>query len=219
MVSEHIVIADELYDHSVEPTCVTREELIRNRIRSVVTHLYFYDEGCLRVHQSYKGKRIKEHLLELRFLSPNPQASGRSAMPSLLLSLGLGLVAALVAFVLPKTLFSSYTITASVVSAALALVALLVHLDRREVRYRFVTANGRAVVLTLSGSFGCMRRTRAAVRMIREAINRARKDSSSQAIDDLRAEMKAHYKLAENGVITQEACADGTRLILSKFNH
>ena len=33
----------------------------------------------------------------------------------------------------------------------------------------------------------------------------------------LRAEMKAHYKLAETGVISREACSDGTAQILSKF--
>lgn len=219
MVSEHIVIADELYDHSIEPTLVTREESIVNRVKGIVTELSFYDEGCLKVSQSYKGKRIADHLLELRFLSPNPQSSRHSAVQTLLLALGLGLVATLVAFILPETSYSAWTLSITAATATLALLALLLHIYRRQVRYRFVTANGQAAVLTLSGSFGCMRRTRAAVRMIREAIANARKGQPVQDIDYLRAEMKAHYKMKDTGVISPEACSAGTRLILAKFNH
>jgi hypothetical protein len=219
MVSEHIIIADELYDHAIEPTRVTREESITNRVNGIVTKLSFYEEGCLRVRQSYKGKSTSEHLLELRFLNPSAQASRRSAMQSLLLALGLGLVATLAAFILPETTYSAWTLSITAATATLALLALLLHIYRRQVRYRFVTANGEAAVLTLSGSFGCMRRTRAAVRMIRDAIASARNGQPVQDIDHLRAEMKAHYKMAEAGVISREACADGTRLILAKFNH
>lgn len=219
MVSEHIVIADELYDHSIEPTLVTREESIVNRVKGIVTELSFYDEGCLKVNQRFKGRITADHLLELRFLSPNPQSSRHSALQSLFLALGLGLVATLVAFILPETSYSAWTLSITAATATLALLALLLHIYRRQVRYRFVTANGQAAVLTLSGSFGCMRRTRAAVRTIREAIANARTGQPVQDIDYLRAEMKAHYKMKDIGVISPEACSDGTRLILAKFNH
>lgn len=219
MTGEHIVIADELYDHSVEPTQLTREESIANRIKGIVTELYFYDEGWVKVRQSFKGKNTTEHLIELRFLNPRAETSRRPAKRSLWLALGLGVIAILAALLLPMTALSTYALSAAAIFATLALFALLSHIYRHDVRYRFVTATGRAAVLTLPGSFGCMRRTRASVRMIREAISDARSEDNVGDVAYLRAEMKAHYKLAETGVISQQACADGTRLILSRFNH
>ena len=52
---------------------------------------------------------------------------------------------------------------------------------------------------------------------VREAIAKANADSGVHDVRYLRAEMQAHYKLAETGVITREACSNGTALILGKF--
>ena len=56
------------------------------------------------------------------------------------------------------------------------------------------------------------------VKEICNAIRDARQQNTENDIDYLRAEMKAHYKLAETGVISRKACSNGTTLILSKFN-
>ena len=72
--------------------------------------------------------------------------------------------------------------------------------------------------MSLTASFGCKRRTRSIVKEISDAIRDARQDHTANDIDYLRAEMKAHYKLAETGVISRKACSHGTALILSKFN-
>lgn len=217
MLNEHIVIADELFDHSIEPTRVNRREKIRNRVSDVVTELVFYDEGFLRVCEMRKAKRYREHLLELQFLDPDPIPARRTATGILLAALGLSLSAMLAAFVLPMTDLSQYTVSATAVLGVMAFVALLFSIRRSAVRYQFFTANGKAIVLTLTASFGCIRHSRAVARAISDAIRLSRRDTLTENADYLRAEMKAHYKLAETGVITREACADGTTQILSRF--
>lgn len=218
MINEHIVMVDELFDHSTEPAAVCQRETITNRVKGVVTEFVFYDEGFLRVREARKGRRTREHLLELCFLDPRPVSSRRAATTSLWTALSLGLTALLAAFVIPMTSLAQYTFSVTAVVATLALLALLLFVYRRAVRHQFFTASGQAVVLTLAGSFGCIRRSRAIAGAIEKAIRTARNQTAERDIDYLRAEMKAHYKLAETGVITHKECADGTTLILSKFN-
>lgn len=218
MVSEHIVIADELADHSFEPTRVRRDETIRNRVRSTSVDLVFYEEGFVRFRETRKGVAAREHLLELRFLSPDPMSRRNHAVAYLWGALGLGLAALCAAFFVPTTNYAQFGLSATVGLATLAVVSLLLFVYRSEVQYRFVTSNGRAGVLTLTGSFGCVRRVRAAAGAIRHAIRAARQGTAADDAEYLRAEMKAHYRLAEAGVITRKQCADGTALILSKFD-
>ena len=218
MADEHIIIADELFDHSIEPTRISRHETIRNRVRGTFTQLVFYDEGYVRVREARKGKKRHEHLIELRFLDPDPLPSRATATGFLWSALVLAFLAMLTAFLLPSTSLSQYAHSATVGLATLATIALLFFVYRSEIRYQFFTASGQAVVLTLTGSLGCIRRTRSAAQTLRKAINGMRKNASTQDEEYLRAETKAHYKLAETGVITRKECADGINLILSKFN-
>ena len=217
MQNEHIVIADELADHSIEPTRVYRQTSIVNRVRGIATNLTFYDEGCVQVRQKRKGMRVREHLLELRFLNPKPVTSRRPATGFLSGAVALGLVTLATAVAVPTTPLSSYAVPTTIAVATLALLSLLLFIYRSDVRYRFFTASGRAVVISLTASFGCKRKTRLTVKEISDAIRDARQDNTANDIDYLRAEMKAHYKLAETGVISRKACSNGTTLILSKF--
>ncbi len=218
MVNEHIVIADELFDNSIEPTRISRRETIRNRVKGTVTELVFYDEGFVRVRETRKGKAPREHLLELRFLDPDPVLSRYKATGFLWSALSLGLLALLAAFAMPMTPLSQHAFPLTAAFSALAVMALVLFVYRTAVRHQFFTTSGQAVVLTLMGSFGCIRKSRAVANVIRKAIGATRRRSVLDDKDYLRAEMKAHYKLADTGVITRKECADGTTLILSKFN-
>ena len=80
---------------------------------------------------------------------------------------------------------------------------------RSEVRYRFFTASGRAVVASITASFGCKRKTKTIVEEISHEICASRQKGNSTGEEYLRAEMKAHYKLAETGVISRKACSKG----------
>ena len=215
--TEHIYIGDEFADQSGEPTIVRKCERIWNRVHGTITELTFYDEGFLKIRESTKKKLNKEHVLDLRFLKPEPVTTRRNATVCLWSSLGIGILALFVSIALPLTNVAQYTISLTAILATLAVLSLLFFVYRSEVTHQFCTASGQTVVLSLTGSFGCDHRMRAIAREIRQAIECASAETGAHDVHYLRAEMSAHYKLAETGVITREACSDGTALILSKF--
>jgi hypothetical protein len=217
MDTEHIYIGDEFADNSNEPTQVSKCESIRNCVNGTVTELTFFEEGFLKVREGNNKKRNTEHVLELRFLEPDPLITQKIATSTLWSSLGFGFVALSSAFVLPMTTLAQYTMSAVLLTATLALLCLILFVYRSEVIFRFCTASGQTVVLSLKGSFGCIRRMREMAHQVQQAILSATTDTDADDIRYLRAEMQAHYKLVETGVITREACSDGTALILSKF--
>lgn len=215
--TEHIYIGDEFADQAGEPTTVRKCERIRNHVRGTITELTFYDEGFLKIREGTKKKLDKEHVLELRFIKPDPVTTRRIATECLWSSLGIGILALFVSFALPLTTLAQYTISLTAILATLAILGLLFFVYRSEVTYRFCTTSGQIVVLPLTGSFGCDHRTRVMAHEIGLAIMRASADTGEHDVNYLRAEMLAHYKLSETGVITREACSDGTAIILSKF--
>jgi hypothetical protein len=216
MQSEHIYIGDEFADTG-EPETVNSERTVRNCINGAITKLTFYDEGFLGVCEIRKGSRRREHTLELCFLAPKLYSKTYAATPFLWAALATGVLALISSFFLPTTPYASHSLTATVVMSALATLSLLLFVYRSEVRFQIRTAVGQAVVLSLVGSFGCIRKTRSAARAIVMAIRESRAEKNTRDISYLRAEMRAHYKLAETGVISREACSDCTTQILSRF--
>ena len=217
METEHICIGDDLVEQTGEPTTVTKCEQIKNRVRGTITELTFYEEGFLKIREGNTKKLNKEHVLELRFIKPDPVTTRRIATSCLWSSLGSGILALLVSFVLPLTSLAQHTISATAVLATMTILSLLFSVYRSEVTHQFCTTSGQTVVLSLIGSFGCERGMRTMAREIQQAIVRASADTGAHDVHYLRAEMSAHYKLSETGVISREACSDGTALILSKF--
>lgn len=217
MDTEHIYIGDEFADNLKEPILVSQCERVRNWVNGTLTELTFFEEGFLKVREINNNKRNTEHVLELRFLEPDPLTTKNIATSTLWSSLSFGLVALSSSFVLPLTTLAQYTMSAILLTATLALLFLILSVYRSEVVFQFCTASGQTVVLSLKGSFGCIHRMREMARQVQQAVHNATTESDAEDVRYLRAEMQAHYKLAETGVITREACSDGTTLILSKF--
>ena len=214
---ERIYIGDEFADQSGEPTTVRKCERVRNRVHGTITEFTFYDEGFLKLREGNRKKINKEHILELHFLNPEPVTTRRFATVSLWSSLGMGILALFVSFVLPLTNHAQFTVSLTAILATLATLSLLIFVYRSDVIYQFFTTNGQTEVLTLTGSFGCNHHMCAMAREIRQAIVRASAETGAHDDRYLRAEMLAHYKLAKTGVITRDACSDAAALILSKF--
>ena len=216
MHTEHIYIGDEFADVG-QPETVSDQHTVRNCVNGAMTELTFYDEGFLKVREVRKGKRTREHLLELCFIAPKLYSKTCAATSFLWAALATGLLALMSSFVLPMTQFDSYSFSATVVMSAFATLSLLLFVYKSEVRFEIRTAVGQAAVVTLSGSFGCIRKTRAAAKTIVMAARETRAQKNTRDISYLRAEMRAHYKLAEAGVISRETCSDCTSQILSRF--
>jgi hypothetical protein len=217
METEHIYIGDEFAEDIREPTTVDKQKRIRNRVNGTLTTVSFYEEGFIRIRETRKKKLTKEHTLELRYLSDEAVVSKRLALPILWAALGVGVLALLVSFVLPMTGLAQYTISATAFLATGAVICLLLFVYRTEETHRFCTASGHTAVISLTGSFGCVGKVRSTSREISQAIRSADGGFDTEDVRYLRAEMQVHYKLAETGVISREACSDGTSLILSKF--
>ena len=217
METEQIYIGDEFAERTGAPKTVTKCEQIKNRVHGTTTELTFYEEGFLKIREGKKKKLSKDHVLELRFIKPEPVTTGRIATSCLWSSLSIGILALLASFVLPSTSLAQHTIPVTAVLATLAILSLLLSVYRSEVTHQFCTASGQTVVLSLIGSFGCERRMRTMAREIEHAIVRASANTGAHDVHYLCAEMSAHYKLSETGVISRKACSDGTALILSKF--
>jgi hypothetical protein len=215
--TEHIYIGDESADPGHKPRTVSKRVRIRNFARGVATELTYYDEGFVRLREGTAKQVEKDHTIELRFLDPDAEISRRIATGWLWTAAGMALAATVIHFLLPLTAFSTMTFATTTLLGTLGAIAFLLFVYKSEERVTFLTASGRAEVIHLVSSFGCIAKVRRAYRDIRKCIDRAGGGDGVSGERYLRAEMQAHYKLRETGVISQEACSDGTALILSKF--
>lgn len=215
--AEHIYIGDEAADSAGEPRTVAKRVRVANPARGVATELTFFEEGFMRVRERSRNRTAKDHVLELRFLNMEPHVTRHLAMPALWAALAMAGLAALCWFVAPLTNIPHLVTPMAVVSGTAALVAFLFFVYRSEETFSFYTASGSAEVLSLRANLGCMRKCRALAPVISRAIRHA---VAGTTLDDetyLRAEMQAHYRLRETGVITHKSCSEGVSLILSKF--
>lgn len=216
--TEHIYIEDELSASIEEPQTISSRTRLRNRVTDIVTELTFYREGFLRVRTGTSRKPLKNYLLELRFIDPIPTRRHRLAMPCLWTSAGSAVAAALAWVILPLAGLESYAFTATTLLGTLATVALMLFVYRSDETHVFYTAVGKTEVLVLTGSFGCLRRSRNAAQAIEGAVKGSQCEAAvREDIRYLKAEMKAHYRLAETGAISRQACSAGTSLILARF--
>lgn len=215
--TEHIYIGDENADPSHKPRTVSKRVRIRNFARGVTTELTYYDEGFVRLREGTAKQLDKDHTIELRFLDPDAEISRSIATGWLWTATVMALSAVGCHFILPSTGFSTMTFAATVIFSTLGAIAFLLFVYKSEERVTFLTASGRAEVVQLVSSFGSIAKVRRAARDIRKCISRVSGDGGTFDVRYLRAEMQAHYKLRETGVISREACSDGTAQILSKF--
>jgi len=217
LTTEHIVIEDEFAAQADQPKVVREREYLNNHVQRTITEITYYEEGYLKIREGNKKKLLKEHVIELRFIDPEPIMVRQIAMRWLWSSLALAVLALFASLVLPVTRISQYAAPAATILSILAVLIFFVFVYRSKISHIFCTASGKTDVVTLSGSIGCFRQARNMAIGIRKAIERACEDSGVHDVRYLRAEMQAHYRLAETGVITREECSDGTALILSKF--
>jgi hypothetical protein len=217
--SEHIYMGSDNLNPDPQTAAKTMRERVelRNGVRRMATELTLYAEGFLKVAPTVRGKRGDVFRLDLHYLDPVPAVTKVIAKRSLYAALGCA-AAAGCAFALrsvePLEPFVWYAFAAAV-AATLAAVAAAVY--RSHVRFEFATIHGRAPVLTLLANLGSIRRFRAFMPVLTSAIDEAAEAIGSDTAAYLRAEMREHYRLREDGVLDHEQCAAGTGRILAQF--
>ena len=220
MPTEHIFMGGEEEEHTVtEPLpgkIRERLELV-NRVRGLRTELTLFEGAFLKVREYQRKKITKDHLLNLRYLSPKPTLTRHIAMQVLYVALGLSGVAAITWFIAEFTSLTGVFMPATVVFATAAMVTFMLFVYRTQEKIRFSTAYGDVEVLSLLATFGCFRRARKLVPDIAKAIAEASADRLEVKAQHLRAEIQEHYRLRDADVIRPDACADSTRRILATF--
>jgi hypothetical protein len=217
---EHIELTS--WDTEREPAAAVRlQETIElhDPLRRKALTLALFEEGVVELRSRRGGRTERTLRLDLKHLDPTPIVTRQIAKRTLLaagcaagVAMLLGALAGLVAS--PVAALGACAVTSAVVAAACLLVAA----RRSGETISFVSLNGRVPVLELSAAFGALRRLRSAVPRIAAAIERTVDESTLGTGAFLRAEMREHYRLRGERVLTEEQCATGTRRVLARFD-
>jgi hypothetical protein len=217
--SEHIYIgSDESEPAAAGARTVTGKHAITNPLRRSRTELTLYAEGALKAVEYRAGKRTDSFLLDLKYLDPIPQITRIVAKRALQAALALSALAALGFLLAGLGAAPRVTLPAGLAGAGAALGAVLAALYRSYERIVFSTIHGRAPVLTLRANVGSIRHARAVLPALAHAIEETAETIGADPSAFLRAEMREHYRLRTDGVLTNESCADSTGRILAQFD-
>ncbi|HEY9183505.1 MAG TPA: hypothetical protein VIQ99_09915 [Gammaproteobacteria bacterium] len=218
--SEHIYIGGD--DFTADPATIAKtvknKVRLNNPLRHMCAEITFFAEGVLKVATLRNGKQIESFFLDLRFLDPVPKIERTIATRWLYAALGCGATAALAAFLLR---FDALYIAAAGALGLAALgsaVALYVGIYLSHERIEFFTMHGRASVLPLVANFGTLRKFHAFLPVLSRAIEEAAESIGADTSAYLRAEMREHYRLRGQDVLSPESCAAGTGRILAQFD-
>jgi hypothetical protein len=217
--AEHIYLADDSGDETgPQPKVISGRLVLRDRLRRNITRFTLYEEGYLRLDEWRRGTPIRSHQLNLRYLDPVP--SLEQCYPKRLLNIAASCGAATLLGAL-LSLFealSRFAIPATAAAGVATVVGffLFVYMSHEKVVFR--TLHGGAAALTLAVGLGYKRRFHAALPQIVRAIENAAESIGDETAVFLRAEMREHYRLRGDGILTEEECSDSTGRILMHFD-
>jgi hypothetical protein len=226
--AEHCV----LEDHTVELTGIQpmfaeeerapREVIdkitIRDKLRGRQTTIRFYAESWAEIEVQRRGRRPTFHRIDLRYLDAVPAT--RRYYPIRLLKAS-GIAAGVTAlFAIPAWFgwLSAFTVPATVTGILATAGALFVawYLSHEKIVFR--TLHGRAGVIRFGAGLGTIRQFHKLIPKFVDAIADAAETMLDETAVYLRAEMREHYRLRSDGIITEDECAASTGRILSQFD-
>jgi hypothetical protein len=217
--TEHIYLGDESgTDAENHPKTVAEKFALNDRLRRTVTEITLYNEGFLKLVKTRHGKRTKPFLLDLRYLDPVPSLDAhypKHLIKGAAVAAVVAVVAALIAQIDVLSAFA-YPAAGLATLTMLALVGLFAYLSHERVVYR--TLHGRAAALRLVAGLGYMRRFRRVMPKIIRAIEQAEENIGDDTAIYLRAEMREHYRLRGDGVLSAGDCSESTGRILTHFD-
>jgi len=217
---ETVLLEADEAEHDVVravPKTIQRHLKLHDRGRGLRTELVLYEEGFLKVAEERRGKRAAEQLLNLRYLDSRPTISRFVAMKPIYVGLGLTGAGTLFGSLVYFKLFLALTLPATVMLVTAAVIAFLLSAYRTQEESTFCTMTGRADVLTLRATFGCIRALRKLVPELVDAIHQGHTLNVPARGDYLREEMQEHYRLQDEGILTEDYCSASTQRILSSF--
>ena len=218
--TEHILIEADVEDDETvaeQPRVPQKRFVISNKSHAVETEVILFEGGWLSLRHHRRTRPGEAQLINLRFLDPTPEihryVAKRTAVASAALLL-LGFVSGAFAYF---SMLMTTTVPAAILLLFSSGVTFAVCVYRTQKRVVFFTNNGRAPVLRLLGTLGGFRALRRVVPEITRAIQDAKRKKPVEGVDQLRSEMREHYRLRETGIIDQDICAESTQRILRCF--
>jgi hypothetical protein len=217
--TEHIFIeSDEAPDPRSAGQTVRERWRLANPLRRQLTEVTLFEEGYLEVAEHVRGRRGEPFRLDLHYLDPIPSISRFVSKRAWWTTTGCA-GAALGALALAKVAsLGVLAISFALAAGAAALVAAAIALHRSHEKTEFYTLHGRARVFGLVANFGAIKPVRAFVPELSGAIEEAAEKITGETSAYLRAEMREHYRLRGDGVLSAETCAESTGRILAQFD-
>lgn len=222
--AEHCVLETEPTlvegDDSSEDTArtISKKIEIRDRARGTATQFVLYEQGVLRVSQQRRKKRSKTLQFNLRYLDPVPSMTRHPAKRIFHIALGAAGAAAAAGLLAQFDVLRGYTLPSAIGLGTTGLIALLLGVYLTHQRFVFYTLHGRLPAIRLTAGFGYGRRFQALLPILSRAIEESADTIGDDTTVFLRQEMREHYRLRSNGVLTPEQCNQGTERILAQFD-
>jgi hypothetical protein len=218
--AEHIYIeSEDLTSNPAGAARTLRETVVlRNPIRRTGAELALFQEGFLKITPLRNKDAEEPFFLDLRFVDPIPKLERVVAVRWLTGSLGCAALMALAAFLMRFDALYAFAGVGLGVATLAAAITLYVGLYLSHERTEFYTLHGRATVLELVANFGSIKKFRAFVPTLSQAVEEAAERIGADTAAFLRAEMREHYRLRGDGVLDNDACAKGTGRILAQFD-
>ncbi len=191
---------------------------LRNALRRTTTAVTLFEEGVVEIVERGKGASGEPFRLDLHYLDPVPSITKVVAKRALLTTFGCALAAVAALLLAQVSVLQALAVPVALAAAAGGLVAAAVALYRSHERIAFHTIHGRACVLSLVASFGSIKQFHAFVPVLSRAIEESAEKITGDTSSYLRAEMREHYRLRGDGVLTNDACAESTGRILAQFD-
>lgn len=221
--SEHVLLeADEVEilesASRVRTAEVVRELELFDRVRRVRTALVLFDDGRLRVERRRGRGPVDVYTVDLGFLDPVPmtetRVATRAGRVALLAGGATALAGALAAFGVLAGLTGALAAVGATVAAGAGFAFVYLSVETAT----FVTRLGRAAAIRLTATPGSIAVQRRAVPVLTEAIERAREATGEETTVYLKSEMREHYRLRGEGVISEADCSTGTARVLAHFD-
>lgn len=220
--SEHIYLSSEpdvVADTELDEQHVIERLHLKDGRRRVTTELTLYEGQVLKIYRRRGKKRVASHTIKLRYLDPNPSVDRRIDWRSMKVTLGAVGLASAAAALAYFELLRAFVLPIAGVAAVVALVAAGVFYCRSRESTSFYTMHGRARAIVLTASVGQFGRGRAIVPKLVKAINAAEGTVGDDTALYLRAEMREHYRLRGDGVLSNDDCSESTGRILMHFDN
>lgn len=206
------------FDGRSEARDISEEITIDDRLRGRSTHVILYAEGWADIETRRRGRRAACHRIDLRYLDPVPTTS-RHYPIRLLKAAGI-LTGITALFAIPAWFgwLASYTVPATILSGTLTLAAAMIAFYLSHERIRFKTLHGRADAIRFGAGLGTIRRFHKLLPKLISAIADAAEEVHDETVVYLRSEMREHYRLRSEGILSEDECNVSTGLILSEFD-